>query len=330
MPKTRAGASKDAPVFFARSPGPRWGLCCQFIDSPIRFRQATHRYCSTLSRSESRDYLSEIVLANAQSLLDAIEHCAQLEIGAFRITSQFMPLATHPESGYQPEDLPRWDFIKQKMDDAARASKRNDVRLSFHPDQFVVLNSESERVVTASIVEMEHQARVARMLGAQALTLHGGGKAGGSSTALDRLAKGIDRLSVDARELLALENDDRSFSPAELLPFCERSGVPFVYDVHHHRCNSDEMSVAESTHRGIATWGDREPWMHISSPRDGWDVANPRLHADFIDPDDVPKEWIGKRITVDVEAKQKERAVIAISEAMGTAQRTEVRKSRTI
>ena len=28
--------------------GIRWGLCCQFLDAPIRFRQATHRYVATV------------------------------------------------------------------------------------------------------------------------------------------------------------------------------------------------------------------------------------------------------------------------------------------
>jgi UV DNA damage endonuclease len=56
--------------------------------------------------------------------------------------------------------------------------------------------------------------------------------------------------------------------------------------------------------------------MHISSPRNGWASPNPRLHADFIDPADVPHEWFGMAMTIDVEAKEKERAVIAVTEAM--------------
>ena len=311
----KAGASNDAPVFFPRSI-PRWGLCCQFLDSPVRFRKATHRFCSTMRTSESRVYLSKIVLSNAQALVDAIERCAALGIHAFRITSQLMPLATHPVSGYHPEDLPDWEGIEKALLEASTRSKAHDVRLSFHPDQFVVLNSETERVVDASIMEMEHQAVVATLAGAQALTLHGGGMAGGADVAIERLERGIDRLGADARRLLALENDDRSFSPARLLPFCERSGIPFVYDAHHHRCKSDEMSIAEATSRCIDTWGNREPWMHISSPRLGWHSSNPRLHADFIDPEDVPSEWFGKTMTIDVEAKEKERAVLAITEMM--------------
>lgn len=316
MRKGKAGASNDAPVFFTRQDHPRWGLCCQFLDSPVRFRQATHRYCSTLGEIECREYLSQIVLWNAHALVDAVARCSELGIGAFRITSQFMPLATHPESGYQPEDLPGWELIQQALADAKTAARKHDVRLSFHPDQFVVLNSESERVVAVSLVEMEHQAKVADLVGAQALTLHGGGMAGGTSAAIERLERGVDKLSSKARAILALENDDRSFSPVDLLPFCERSGIPFVYDVHHHRCKPDELSVAEATSRSMATWGIREPWMHISSPKLGWGSSNPRLHSDFIDPDDVPGEWLGKRMTIDVEAKEKERAVIAITQSI--------------
>ena len=315
MARKKAGASLDAPVFF---PGktPRWGLCCQFLDSPIKFRQATHRYCSGLSYRESRRYLSEIVLSNARALRDAITRCSELGIGAFRITSQFMPLATHPESGYLPADLPQWTEISAALTEAGNVARHHRVRLSFHPDQFVVLNSESERVVAASVTELEHQARVAQAIGAEALTLHGGGLAGGSAAALERLEQGIEKLDARSRSLLALENDDRLFSPADLLPFCERLGIPFIYDVHHHRCRPDGMTTLEATERGIATWQGREPWMHISSPKDGWSSTNPRLHADFIDPDDVPEEWRDRSLTIDVEAKQKERAVIAIRNAM--------------
>lgn len=261
-------------------------------------------------------YLSEIVLSNAQSLLDAITRCTELGIRAFRITSQFMPLATHPVSGYAPADLPQWTGISARLTEAARSARRHDVRLSFHPDQFVVLNSESDRVVASSVTELEHHAVVARLIGAEALTLHAGGLAGGSAAALGRLERGIEKLGADSRGLLALENDDRLFSPADLLPFCERLGIPFIYDAHHHRCRPDGMTIAEVTERGIASWKNHEPWMHISSPKEGWASANPRHHADFIDPDDVPVEWRGLSVTIDVEAKQKERAVIAIQNAM--------------
>jgi UV DNA damage endonuclease len=45
-------------------------------------------------------------------------------------------------------------------------------------------------------------------------------------------------------------------------------------------------------------------------------ARNPRPHADYIDPTDFPEEWLDRRMTVDVEAKAKERAVLALKEAL--------------
>ena len=311
MKKTKTGASYDAPVFIETG-SIRWGLCCQFLDSPIRFRTATHRYCATLDAGSRAQYLSAIVLSNARALCDAIVRCRELGIGAFRITSQLVPLATHPLSGFNIDELPEAEEIRATFARARDLSTSLDIRLSFHPDQFVVLNSESPATVASSAQEIEHQARIAGLVGAEALTLHAGGGVGGEAKALGRLEKGITSLSPEARALLALENDDRSFSPSALLPFCEKHNLSFVYDVHHHRCLPDGMSVREATERGAATWKGREPWAHVSSPRDGWSSSNPRSHAEFIDAGDLPEEWMGGRMTIDVEAKAKERAVIDI------------------
>jgi UV DNA damage endonuclease len=103
--------------------------------------------------------------------------------------------------------------------------------------------------------------------------------------------------------------------------------VPLVYDVHHHRCNPDGLSVKEATALALSTWKDREPWMHLSSPRDGWASPNPRAHADYIDPTDVPREWRRLTMTVDVEAKAKERAVLAVMTSLKRG-RTGSRRSR--
>ena len=78
----------------------RWGLCCQFLDAPIKFRTATHRYVATLSRAARRDYLTAIAANNAAAIADSARHCRSLGIGAFRINSQILPLGTHPVSGY--------------------------------------------------------------------------------------------------------------------------------------------------------------------------------------------------------------------------------------
>ena len=290
----------------------RWGLCCQFLDAPIKYRTATHRYVATLSPAARRDYLAAIAANNAAAIADSVRHCRSLGIGAFRINSQILPLGTHPVSGYTLDRLDRDGAIRAAFLEAGALARELDVRLSFHPDQFVVLNSEREAVVENSIGELEFQAAIAELVGADVIVLHGGGAAGGVPAALGRLGRAVQGLSTRARSRLALENDDRLFTPADLLPFCERFGLPMVYDAHHHRCNPDEYSLAEATARAAATWGRREPYFHLSSPRDGWGAGDPRPHADYIDPADVPREWLNMDVTVDVEAKAKERAVVEV------------------
>jgi UV DNA damage endonuclease len=290
----------------------RWGLCCQFLDAPIRFRTATHRYVATLTAKLRREYLQGIARDNAAALAAAVRHCRRLGIGAFRINSQVLPLGTHPVSGYSLDRLDRDGEIRRQFLEAGALARELDVRLSFHPDQFVVLNSEREAVVAGSVQEMEFQAEIAELVGADVLVLHGGGAAGGMEAALARLARGVDRLSPRARTRLALENDDRLFAPADLLPLCRRLGVPLVYDAHHHRCRPDGLSVVEATEQAAATWGKREPYFHLSSPRAGWGGGDPRPHADYIAPADLPAEWPAMRLTVDIEAKAKERAVLQL------------------
>lgn len=299
----------------------RWGLCCQFLDSPIRFRTATHRYVASLDPKASRAYLTSIARDNAQALADAVRQCAALGIGAFRINSQILPLATHPVTGYALADLDDDGVITAAFRAAGELAASLDVRLSLHPDQFVVLNSERPDVVASSVTEMRLQAEVAELVGADVLTLHCGSASGGVDAALERLERGIDQLSAAARQRLALENDDRRFAPDELLPFCERVTVPMVYDSHHHRCHPGKLGVGEVTARAAATWGRREPHFHISSPRAGWGEADTRPHADYVIAEDFPDAWRGLAITVDVEAKAKERAVLALRAAVEGALR---------
>jgi UV DNA damage endonuclease len=294
----------------------RLGLCCQFLDSPIRFRTATHRYVSTLSRAAQRTYLAAIAADNAAALAAAVERCAELGIGAFRINSQMLPLGTHPVSGYALEALDEVGAIRAAFERARELPRTRDVRLSFHPDQFVVLNSTRGDVVRSSVEELEYQAGMAEMVGADTVVLHAGSVAGGVAAAVERLERGLELLSERARRVIALENDDHRFTPADLLPLCRRTGVPLVYDAHHHRCHGDGLSVETATDRSAATWDGREPWAHISSPREGWGARNPRPHADYVDPRDFPGAWRGRRMTVDVEAKAKERAVVALLSAL--------------
>ena len=291
----------------------RLGLCCAFANNDaIRFRTTTVRYASTLPTRQRRQSLHELAEHNVRALAEAIRWCADHGIYAFRVMSGLLPLYTHPVVGWQLTQSARGAGLRDLLSAVGGEARALGVRLSFHPDQFVVLGSATESMVRAAIAELEYQAECAELLGAEQLTLHGGGAVGGKEQALARLRRGLERLSPRARARIALENDDRVYTVADLLPSCREERVPLVYDVHHHRCNPDDLSVGEATHAASETWLGREPWMHISSPAAGWRDGDARPHADFIRPSDVPRVWLGLNATVDVEAKQKERAVLRL------------------
>jgi UV DNA damage endonuclease len=137
------------------------------------------------------------------------------------------------------------------------------------------------------------------------LNIQGGGEFDDKQTTLADFSRSLDRLSSRARSRVTVENDDKVFTPADLLPVCRATGIPLVYDVHHHRCNQDGLSEEEMTEQGIVTWN-REPLFHILSPIEGWDGSKPERHHDFIDVKDFPKSWHDLELTVETEAKAKE------------------------
>jgi len=294
----------------------RWGLCCLFREAPIKFRRTTAKYLNTLSPTNRLEYLSEICMHNALSLLEALRFCRRSGIYAFRINSQILPLKTHPQIGYPIESLPRAAEILASFKKCGQYCRKHNLRTSFHPDQFILLSSPSSDVTDRSIAELEYQAEVADWVNADVINIHAGGAYGDKSRTLKRLARRIRRLPLKIRRRLTLENDDRIYTPRNLLPVCDKLAIPFVYDVHHHRCLPDGRGVEGTTRRALETWN-REPLFHISIPVLSWDAANPRNHHDYIDYHDFPVSWLDLDITVEVEAKAKELAVIRLIQELG-------------
>lgn len=295
----------------ASTTGIRLGLCCIFLEQPIKFRNTTVKSISGMNRDAALVKLSGLCLANADALLASLQFCAENGIGCFRINSQILPVKTHANCGYEVNDLPDGDEIVRRFKACGKFARSHDLRTCFHPDQFVVLNSPRPEVVERSIEELEYQSEVAEWVGADVVNIHGGGAYGDKTKALDRFSAFLSRLSDRARSRLTVENDDVTYTPSDLLPVCRSEGIPLVYDVHHHRCNQDELTVEEATTQANSTWN-REPMFHLSSPLEGWKGLKSKRHHDFINIVDFPECWRNLSLTVEVEAKAKEVAVLKL------------------
>lgn len=293
----------------------RLGLCCKFAAADIKFPVTTALAAGRLKPADRRERLGGLCRANAAALEGALRFCAAAGIGSFRVNSQVLPLKTHPVLGYELEGLPGGKETVAAFKACGALARRLGLRLTFHPDQFILLSSEKPGVTLSSVAELEYQAEVAGWIGADVINIHGGGAYGDKKAALARAAKVLKKLKPAVRSRLALENDDRVYTPADLLPFCRENGLPFVYDVHHHRCLPDGLSEEKVTALALKTW-DREPLFHLSSPKDGWSGADPRPHHDYIDLKDFPACWRGLGVTIEVEAKAKELAIARLREQL--------------
>ncbi|MCP3968274.1 MAG: UV DNA damage repair endonuclease UvsE [Lentisphaerae bacterium] len=299
----------------------RLGLCCIFIEEPIKYHHTTIKIIRGFkTRKEQLNKLSGIALNNSSALLESVKACKKLGIGAFRVLSQILPIYSHPEFGYELDELPDAEKIRADFSAVKDFAGKNNIRLSFHPDQFNILASPREEVFVNTIRELSYQCMVADLIGADNVNIHMGGVYGDKAGTLRRFVERFSDVPELIKRHLTLENDDVSYSVEDIFPGCMETGVPLIYDVHHHRCLPDGFSIKEATEKSVQTWrkAKREPHFHISSPREGWQGSNPRVHAEFIDIQDFPREWLDCNFdfTLDIEAVAKELAVKKLSDQL--------------
>ena len=99
----------------------------------IRFRRASAAAMLKLTRVEQLRRLDLIVRENADHLSTAFEACVRLGIGAFRINSELLPLATHPVVGYRIDELESAEEILKRFASARRYAATNHLRLRTYP-----------------------------------------------------------------------------------------------------------------------------------------------------------------------------------------------------
>jgi UV DNA damage endonuclease len=293
---SRRGAA--APVA-----GPRLGLVCQTFSEAVRFRVVTRTRFLQMDEREQRQTLTRLYRTNLARLIRALRFCHRRGIGLYRCISNVFPLCDEPIG---PAVL---DALGSKLAQVGPLARRLGVRVVAHPDQFIVLNSESPRVVETSLHLIGREAAVFDRLGLErsawsCLIVHGG-----KSGRADALLGTIDRLPPGVRDRLALENDERAYGAAEIFDLCRRSGLPMVFDAHHHVIKEklgdfEHPSVRQWLEAAAGTWPD-PAWqvVHLSNGREGFN--DPR-HSEFIAA--VPSCYAAAP-WVEVEAKGKERAI---------------------
>ncbi|HEX8205849.1 MAG TPA: UV DNA damage repair endonuclease UvsE [Solirubrobacteraceae bacterium] len=292
-----------------------------------------------LPSHDTRRHQSEPSLGVSLDHLRAIlAYLDDADIRFYRFATGLAPYASHP-------DLPRFrdapSRFAAELAGVGERARRRGIRLTSHPGQYTVLNSEDAEVRRLAAVELEVQAELMDGMGLgpeSVAILHVGGAAGGVDAALDRFVAGFETLSDAARARLVVENDDRSFALADVLRLSERIGRPVVWDVLHHHCHDPErVPDREALELALGTWPeDVTPKIHYSTPKTAVEertkkvgrrverslvLPQLRAHADMIDPIGfehfVTETAAGLRdFDVMLEAKAKDLALLRLREQL--------------
>jgi UV DNA damage endonuclease len=223
-----------------------------------------------LPSNDTRGWRKGPHLKTSLELLDRVlDYLVKVEIDMYRLSSDIAPYATHP-------DMPQFHGMVAESDSElaafGRKAREFDIRLSFHPSQFVLLNSPDEALTTKSIWDLSSQAEMLdRMgLGLEAvLVTHVGGVYGDREESRARWIEGYRKCPDHVRRRLVLENDDIRFGAADVLWIHNRCGVPLVFDYQHHWClNPGGLAIRPTLERFVRSWPDGvRPKIHFSSPR---------------------------------------------------------------
>ena len=202
--------------------------------------------------------------------VDAIlDYLAKVGIDMYRFSSDLAPYATHP-------DMPQFHNMVAESDAELAAlgkkARALDFRLSFHPSQFVLLNSPDPELTAKSIWDLSSQAEMLDRMGLDdeaVMVTHVGGVYDDREASRARWIEGWEKCPDHVRRRLVLENDDIRFSAADVLWIHERTGVRLIFDYQHFWClNPERLDMRATLERFLASWpAGVRPKIHFSSPR---------------------------------------------------------------
>jgi UV DNA damage endonuclease len=260
--------------------------------------------------SKGLNYVSELSLQNVRDLIEVIKWNEKNGINLYRMSSDMFPWS----SEYNFDDLPDIGKIKNLLNGLGNLVRQYNHRLSFHPGPFNVLASPSENVVKKTISELDKHSEIMDMIGLPVspfskINIHVGATYGDKETAAATWCKNFRRLSDGVRSRLTIENDDKAtmFSVADLHRLIHTpTGIPIVFDYHHHTFNTGDLSESAALYLAASTWNGIIPAVHYSESKalhENNPKLNPRAHSDYIN---GPINLHGLDVDVMIEAKAKE------------------------
>jgi UV DNA damage endonuclease len=260
------------------------------------------------------DYVSELALANAKDIIKILEWNRMNGIKLFRLSSTIVPWGDHLDL----TQLKDYTEIKSELKKAGDFAKFWGMRVNSHPGPFVVLTSPNELVVKNAIADLELHGKIFDMMGLSKtnynnINIHCNGVYGDKQSAMDRFIQNFQRLSLSVQKRLTVENDDKGsmYSVKDLMYIHKNTGIPIVFDYHHHQFCTGGLTEEEAVKLAATTWPDgikqevhysESKALHEKNPKE-----KPQAHSVYINA--LPNTY-GLDLDIMVEAKGKELAIL--------------------
>jgi UV DNA damage endonuclease len=289
------------------------GYCCINLSLSKRKISANRGMIKKTFLERGKDYAGELAYLNLCDLLEILKWNLDNQIYVYRMSSDIFPWM----SEYEITELTNFDKIQDKLLEIGNFILSNGLRVSMHPGQFDVLCSPNKSVVDRTIKDLNQHSQIMTLMGLPItyqfpINIHIGGTYGDKESAAKTFCENFNRLNIDTKSRLVVENDDKAsqYSVVDLFNLVySKVGTPITFDFHHHRFNTSGLSEEEALALACSTWKEFVPLTHYSSSKKTFEDSSviARSHADYI------YEKINnynKRIDIEIEAKAKDLAVL--------------------
>ena len=204
----------------------------------------------------SEENLIEKVENNLSCLMRILEYNLKNNILFFRISSDIVPFASHPINIFD------WkSHFMTKLKKIGDFIKANNMRISMHPDQFVIINALDKKIVNKSVAELRWHCELLDAMGldySAKVQIHVGGVYGDKERALERFITEYKKLPECIKKRLTIENDDRLFHLKDCLEIHSKTKIPIIFDNLHHECLNNGESIRDATIAASQTWREKD------------------------------------------------------------------------
>ena len=272
-------------------------------------------------KNYSEERLVEIVDNNLDCLEKMLRFNVENNLLFFRLTSDLIPFASHPICKFDWQE-----YFSNKFKEIGEFIKRNEIRISMHPDQFIVLNSKDKDVVKRSVAELKYHAEILDLMKLDRtakIQLHLGGGYDNKKKSLERFIENYHELDVSIKNRLAIENDDKIYSFKDCMFVSDEIKTPILFDVFHHSILNNSESINEVLEKQSMTWKNQDgiPMVDYSSQKPNFRKGS---HAENINLKDFESFLIKSKpydFDIMLEIKDKESSAIKAKNILETDNR---------